>query len=98
MRLLREQDRRVERAQRDVHLVASRVERVGEGPLVDGVGREQAAEEHDLGDQEQPHPQLRGLTLLLEVVEVVGERAVVRGRRRALRQASWASSSVFTRV
>ena len=45
---------------------------------VDHVGGEQAAEEHDLGDQEQPHPERGGLLLLLHRVELMGR---VRGMR-----------------
>ena len=51
---------------------------------VDGVGREQAAEEQHFGDQEHPHAERRRLVLLLEVVELVRERRVMRvARRRA---------------
>ena len=58
---------------------------VGVEVAVDGVGQEQPAEEHDLLGQEHPHPERRGLLLLLEVREVMRERRVVRARAR-LRQ------------
>src|SRR5262249_40932322 len=37
----------------------------------DRVAGEQPAEDHQLGRQEQPHPQRAGLALLLEAVELV---------------------------
>src|SRR6266545_5594843 len=58
------------------------------------VGEDQAAEEHHLGDEEQPHPQRRRLVLLLEVLEMMLEvrmmvsvMLVVR-RDRSVRQLS----------
>jgi hypothetical protein len=64
------------------------------GP-VDGVEDEQPAEKQDFRDQEQPHPQLARIELLLRRFEVVGEerrmfvigvlfRAAVRRARRRL--------------
>ena len=50
---------------------------------VDRVGREQAAEEQHLGDEEHPHAERRRLALLLEVVELVRERRVVMARAAA---------------
>ena len=41
---------------------------------IERVGQEQAAEEHDLGRQEQPHSQFIGFVLLFKVVELVGSR------------------------
>ena len=35
---------------------------------IDDVGSEEAAEEHDLGHQKDPHPERRGIALLFEVV------------------------------
>ena len=43
----------------------------GDLVAVDQVRREQAAEEHDLGDQEHPHAERRRLGLLRQVVEMV---------------------------
>jgi len=60
-------------------VVAGRRERVVVERAVDGVGREEAAEEQDLRDQEDPHAERARLLLLLEVGEVVRERPV--GRR-----------------
>jgi hypothetical protein len=45
--------------------------RFGIERAVQQVGHEQAAEEHDLGDEEYPHPEDRGLELLRHVVEMV---------------------------
>ena len=65
------------RAQEQVELVAGG----GEGRLVlravDRVGQKQAAEEHDLGGQKEPHAQFVGFVLLLQIVELVRQR----GRR-----------------
>ena len=52
-------------------MVAGGRKSIEETVTVDRVGGEQAAEEHDFGDQEQTHAQGDGLVLLLEVVEVV---------------------------
>ena len=60
---------------------------------VDRVGHEQAAEEQHLGDQEHPHAERRRLLLLLEVVEVMRERRMMRGMRAAC-QATWPSTGV----
>ena len=59
----------------------------GRGRPVDGIGRDQAAEEHDLGRQEQPHAERGRLVLLLEVVELDFQDRLVVGRGCA-----WASS------
>ena len=40
---------------------------------VEHVGQEQTAEEEHLGDEEQPHPERRGLVLLLQRDEMVLE-------------------------
>ena len=45
---------------------------------VDDVGHEQPAEEHDFGDQEDPHAERRRLVLLLHVVEVMLQLRMVR--------------------
>ena len=47
------------------------LERLGVGGPVDGVAGEQAAEDHQFGGQEHPHPQRGGLVLLAHVLEVV---------------------------
>ena len=57
---------------------------LGFGPAVHQVGHEQAAEEHDFGDEEHPHPEGRGLELLVHVIEVMLELRVMRVRRVAL--------------
>ena len=64
------------RSQPDVHLLAA----FDEGLIVRGtvhqVGGEQPAEEHDLGQQEHPHAEGRGLLLLLHVGKVVLQRVL----------------------
>ena len=59
--------------ERDVELVRPEREVRRVLPAVDRVGEEEPAEEHDLLGDEEPHPQRRGLALLVVVVEVVGE-------------------------
>jgi hypothetical protein len=54
-------------------VVARETERLRVEVPVHGVAEEQAAEEHHLGREERPHPEARGLVLLLEVLEVVRE-------------------------
>ena len=66
-----DQDRRVEGAPADRQVVAGFLEGLRRRRAVDDVGHEQAAEEHDFGDQEHPHAERRRLDLLLHVVEVV---------------------------
>ena len=68
-----EQDGGVDGAEADVELVAGVGERRRVQRAVDDVGGEQAAEEHDLGDQEHPHAERRRLVLLLGVVELMGD-------------------------
>ncbi len=51
------------------------------GVPVDQVGHEEAAEEHDLGNEEHPHPEGRGLGLLGHVIEVMLELRMNRVRR-----------------
>ena len=41
---------------------------------VNRIGQEHAAEEHDLGDEEDPHPERRGVLLLLGGVELFPQR------------------------
>ncbi len=53
---------------------------IGFGPPVEQVGHEQAAEEHDFGDQEHPHAERRRLGLLRHVIEVVLQFRVMRVR------------------
>ena len=67
----------------------------GESRPVDHVGRDQAAEEHDLGGQEDPHAQVRRVVLLLQVVELVHEDRLGRRQRRGGRRwsSAWASSA-----
>ena len=42
------------------------------------VGKKHPAEEHDFGDQENPHAQRARLALLLHILEVVLQRRVAR--------------------
>ena len=71
------------RAPELVEVRAGLLERRRVGPAVHQVGHEQAAEEHDFGDQEHPHPEGRGLELLRHVVEVVLQLRMMRVRRDA---------------
>ncbi len=66
-----DQDGRIDRPQRDVQLMAAQSKGVGVCQAVHHVGREDTAEEHDLGGQEDPHTEERGVSLLLVAVEVV---------------------------
>jgi len=50
----------------DIQRVAADAEGGTEGAAIDGVSEEQAAEEQDLGDQENPHAERSGFLLLLE--------------------------------
>ena len=64
----------VERAERDVQRLTGHRERRRIQRAVNGVGREQPAEEHDLGDQKDPHAHRRRVALLLGVVELMRAR------------------------
>ena len=48
-------------------------ERFGVLRAIEDVGREKAAEEHDLGDEKDPHAERCRLALLLVAIEVMGE-------------------------
>src|SRR5580700_11775573 len=62
----------------DVELLTSRGEGVEIGEPVDQVGAEHATEEHDFGDQEQPHAKRGGVLLLLLIRELMNQRWIVR--------------------
>ena len=65
----------------DVELFAGQRDLPGSGRAVDRVGRQQPAEEHHLGRQEEPHSERGGFALLIHVVELLRQdrRVVVRG-------------------
>src|SRR5579871_6873588 len=46
-------------------------------PTEEAISKEQGAEEHDLGDQETPHADRVALVLLLDVLELVPQRAML---------------------
>ncbi len=76
----RDQDCRVHRAERDAQLVRRRDEGIVVPVAIEQVGKEQPAEEHDFGQQEEPHAEGSGLALLLlrlEVMTVLRKRDVV---------------------
>ncbi len=82
-----DQDRRIGCAQRNAQLVRRRDEGVVVPVAVEQVGEEQAAEEHDFGQQEEPHAEGSGLALLLlrlEVMTVLRQRDVRVLRARGL--------------
>ena len=68
----------VERAERDVQVVAAEDPRLRVQHPVEDVDHEHATEEHDLGDEEHPHAERGRLELLLHAVEVVLQIRVVR--------------------
>ena len=79
----------VRRAPADVQLVRG----LDEGRIVpvahDQVGGEEPAEEHDFGEQEEPHGEVGGVELLvdgLEVVALIGRMLVMSFRHGAVRQ------------
>jgi hypothetical protein len=72
---------RVGRAGPDDHLVARRGERVRIPHAIDRIDGEQPAEEQDFGREEHPHAEGRGLFLLAEILELMGERRVRRFSR-----------------
>jgi hypothetical protein len=79
-----QQHDRVDATQRQIHVSAAlgKAERI-QRPI-DGVGGEQAAEEHQLGGQKDPHAQMGGGVLLFERVEVGRQRwALVAGNGHA---------------
>src|SRR6266702_2597256 len=69
----------IERPERDAELVGSCNEGLVVPVAVEQVGEEQATEEHDFGQQEEPHAEGSGFALLLlrlEVMTVLGKRDV----------------------
>ncbi len=75
-----EEDRGVQGADPPVELLAADDEGVGIERTVDEISHEEAAEEHDLLRQEEPHSEGRGLLLLLVAVEVVRQSRRMSGR------------------
>ncbi len=69
-----DQHGRIGRADQEIGLVAGRGERRRIGLPVHEIRQEQAAEEHDFGDQKHPHPDRRSVLLLLRVLEMMLER------------------------
>src|SRR5262249_25604253 len=69
----REEDERVERAERDVHVLPGDVERRAVEVAVRAVEREEPGEEERLGAEEGPHAEPRRLVLLGEVLELLAE-------------------------
>jgi hypothetical protein len=67
----------VEAAQVDVELLAPFGPRGRIPDAIERVGEQQATEEHDLGDEEQPHPERRCLVLLIQILEMMLERRVM---------------------
>jgi hypothetical protein len=59
-----QQDCGIDRSEDDVHISASGIEGLWMAHAIDGVGQEEAAEHHDLGGQENPHPDACGFALL----------------------------------
>ena len=55
----------------DIHVLTGAGEGIEVHGPVHGISREQAAEEHDFGDQESPHAQQGGFLLLLRRFEVM---------------------------
>ena len=72
-----DQHGRIGRADQKIGIVAGRRERRRIGLPVHEIGQEQAAEEHDFGDQKNPHPDRRGVLLLLRIFEMVLDVSVV---------------------
>jgi hypothetical protein len=77
-----DEDRRVDAAQPDVQVMAAGDEHRREERPVDHIGGEHPAEEHDLGDQEDPHPERSGFALLIEALEMMRQERM-RLRRHA---------------
>ena len=61
----------------DIELFDWQVRPPWAGRAVDGVGRQQPAEEHHFGRQEQPHPQGRRFGLLIHVVELMRQDRLI---------------------
>lgn len=61
----------VQAAQKDVQVLAADDERVVVFAAIYRIAQEEPAEEHHFRQQEEPHPQVRGIVLLVHVVELV---------------------------
>src|SRR5262249_37882177 len=68
----------IDGSQRDVELMAAGDEGFGKLGPVKHIGGEEPAEEHDLRDQKDPHPQGRRFALLPVAVEVMSLALLVR--------------------
>ena len=82
-----DEDGGVRGAPEDIELVRCLDERRIVPVAVDEVGGKEAAEEHDFGEQEEPHGEVGGVTLLrvgFEVMALVGEVLVMSPFGRAV--------------
>ena len=66
----------VDGAECDVEVIAGNGESFREFRTIERVGEKHPAEEHDFGDQEHPHAERSGLTLLLHVLKMVLQRGM----------------------
>jgi hypothetical protein len=57
-------------------VIAGRGKVGGKLGAIERVGKKHPAEKHEFGDQENPHAEGAGLTLLLHILKVVLERRV----------------------
>ena len=80
-------------AEADVELEAAFRPRLRVPDAVQQVGHEQAAEEHDLGDEEDPHAQRGRFLLLLQRLEVVLQRRMMACRAEAVAEAGACGSA-----
>ena len=90
-----DQDGRVEAAHAHIQMVAGRRPRIRVPVAVQDVGHEQAAEEHDFGDQKHPHPQRGRFELLVHAVESGAAAADGVPRRVRRRRASAVRSAPY---
>ncbi len=77
-----DQHRGVDGAEFHVEQAAADFERGQVQRAINDVSGEQPAEEHDFGDQENPHAQAAGFALLLHVLELMFEPRRMRARAR----------------
>ena len=92
-----EQDEGHGRAERSVQAVAAGSKAGVVQRAIDDVCREQAAEEEHLGGEKNPHAEIAGVVLLLEILELVVQRGAARAGMAAergwRRRQTWACSS-----
>ena len=76
-----QQDHRIDRPKLEVRLAGASQESIGMGEAIDGVTKEQAAEEEHFRAEKQPHAEARGFLLVLNRLPLFGDCGLYNRKR-----------------